>query len=168
MNQNGLLALYTYNAYANSRLLDTAALLSEEEFSRESSPSLGSVRILLLHMFAVEATYLRRCQERPFELKPTDLVTFADIQHHWSKLAQEQQEFIRSLDDGQLERTISFSLREHTFQLPWWQLLTQAFVHSTHHRGELSIVLSGLGHPLPTLDIIAQFVEASGQRWPWA
>jgi uncharacterized damage-inducible protein DinB len=45
-------------------------------------------------------------------------------------------------------------------------LLAQAFVHSTHHRGELSIVLSHLGHPLPTLDIIIPFVTWSGQKWP--
>jgi uncharacterized damage-inducible protein DinB len=40
-------------------------------------------------------------------------------------------------------------------------------MHSTHHRGELSIVLTELGYPLPTLDIIVHFAEQSGQAWPW-
>lgn len=42
----------------------------------------------------------------------------------------------------------------------------QAFVQSTHPRGELSIVLSQLGQSLPTLDIIIPFVTDSGQVWP--
>jgi uncharacterized damage-inducible protein DinB len=50
--------------------------------------------------------------------------------------------------------------------LPLWLLLMQAFVHSTLHRGELSIVLSNFGHPLPTLDIIIPFIEWNGQIWP--
>jgi uncharacterized damage-inducible protein DinB len=54
-----------------------------------------------------------------------------------------------------------------TLRLPVWQLLIQGFLSSTHHRGELSIVLTQLGHPLPTLDIIIHFVEQSGQTWPW-
>ena len=45
-------------------------------------------------------------------------------------------------------------------------LLALYIYNSIHRRGELSIVLSGLGHPLPTLDIILHFFAQSGQEWP--
>jgi uncharacterized damage-inducible protein DinB len=45
-------------------------------------------------------------------------------------------------------------------------LMLQSLIHSVHHRGELSIVMTGLGHPLPTLDIILHFARESGQPWP--
>jgi uncharacterized damage-inducible protein DinB len=48
-----------------------------------------------------------------------------------------------------------------------WQLLVQAFVHSTHHRAELAILLGQMGHPLPTLDILIHFAQQSGQPWRW-
>ncbi len=69
--------------------------------------------------------------------------------------------------DADLDRQVQVTLRGRPFQFPMWQLLSQAFVHSTHHRGELSIVLTELGHPLPTLDIIVHFAKESGQAWPW-
>jgi len=28
-------------------------------------------------------------------------------------------------------------------------------------------VMTGLGHPLPTLDPIIEFINESGQHWPW-
>ncbi|MFN8455860.1 MAG: hypothetical protein U0401_14540 [Anaerolineae bacterium] len=40
-------------------------------------------------------------------------------------------------------------------------------LHSAQHRGELSILLSELGHPLLIDDIIVRFTEESGQSWPF-
>nr|MBP9041735.1 hypothetical protein [Anaerolineaceae bacterium] len=51
------------------------------------------------------------------------------------------------------------------FTLPRWQLLAQSLIHSIHHRGELSIVMTELGYPLPTLDPILKYVNDSGQVW---
>jgi len=88
------------------------------------------------------------------------------LQSYQQQLAQEQSAFIQILADADLRREIDFQIGSQPLHLPLWQMLLQAFVHSTHHRGELSIVLSQLGHPLPTLDIILPFVEWSGQTWP--
>ncbi len=72
-----------------------------------------------------------------------------------------------SLTEGDLARDMTIQLRDHSFLFPMWQLLAQAFVHSTHHRAELAILLGQMGHPLPTLDIIIHFAKESGQEWPW-
>ena len=37
------------------------------------------------------------------------------------------------------------------------------FMHSAQHGGELSILLSALGYPLPIDDIIVRFTEERGQ-----
>jgi len=165
MNRDGLLALYTYNAYANHLVLDGLAQLSEDEFTRESGPSHGSIRGLLLHVLECEAWFLAICQRRTLE--EPDLHTLADIGRCWGDLEREQQIFIASLTENDLARDFPIQLRDHPFHFPMWQLLTQAFVHSTHHRGELAILLGQMGHPLPTLDIIIHFAKESGQEWPW-
>ena len=64
-----------------------------------------------------------------------------------------------------LAQEIIIPIGGQDIKLARWQFLTQSLMHSTHHRGELSIVLTGLGHPLPTLDIIIEFVQESGQQW---
>jgi len=165
MNRDGLLALYTYNTYANHLMLDGVAQLSEDEFTRESGPSHGSICGLLLHVLECEAWFLAICQGRTLE--EPDLRTLADIRRNWSNLEREQQTFIASLTEGDLARDLAVELGSHPYHFPMWQLLVQAFVHSTHHRGELAILLGQMGHPLPTLDIIIHFAKESGQEWPW-
>jgi len=167
MDRQGPLALYTYNAYANDLLLNTAAQLTEEELARQASPSHSTVGALLVHMLECEAFFLSCCQDRPFEgLERAELSSVTGIRRRWSNLWEEQRELIGSLGEKDLAREILLPFRNGQSHLPVWQLLVQAFVHSTHHRGELSIVLSGLGHPLPTLDIILHFIARSGQEWP--
>lgn len=167
MDRELLVALYSYNTYANRLVLDAVAHLSDEEFTRPASPSHESVRTLLLHMLDVETFYFKHAQGQPLPPRPAEAPTLAQIRAYVDQLAQEQEAFVRSLAENDLKREVECQLQEHWFRLPVWQMLTQAFVHSTHHRGELSIVLTGLGYPLPTLDIVIPFVTQSGQEWPW-
>ncbi len=167
INQDGLLSLYSYNAYANKLVLDTTEKLTEKEFVQDSSPSRGSVRGLLTHMLECEAFFLAQCQSRSLELDVVDLSTLVRIREYWSRLEQEQFDFIGSLSEGEILRERSVRLREQPLVFPMWELLAQAVIHSIHHRGELSIVLTELNHPLPTLDIILHFIQESGQNWTW-
>ena len=164
MNRDGLLALYQYNAYANHLVLDGLAQLSEDEFTRAPSPSHSSIRGLALHMLECEAWFLALCQGR--QMKELDLPALADIRQYWSGVERDQQAFIAQLEKDDLARQVTVDLRKDTIHLPVWQLLVQAFVHSTHHRAELSILLGQMEHALPTLDIILHFLQESGQTWP--
>jgi uncharacterized damage-inducible protein DinB len=164
-DRNGLLALQAYNAYANQLMFQTIEKMSPEEFVQPASPSHGSVRGLLSHMLECEAFFLASCQGQSIELSPDDFSTLPDIRQYRRQLEAEQLAFIQSLDAAGAEREISVQLGSHPLVFPVWQLLAQALIHSIHHRGELSIVLTELGRPLPTLDIILQFIEQSGQKW---
>jgi uncharacterized damage-inducible protein DinB len=166
MDRDLLVALYTYNTYANRLVLDTVDQLSDEEFTRPASPSHESVQMLLLHIIRAETFFLRQSQGQPVPPRPTAAPNLTQIRAYMDQLAQEQETFVRSLTESDLKRKAEYEIGGHSIRLAVWQMLTQAFVHSTHHRGELSIVLSGLGYPLPTLDIIIPFVTQSGQEWP--
>jgi uncharacterized damage-inducible protein DinB len=93
------------------------------------------------------------------------LSTLPSIRRYWSKLEQEQLDIIGTLNEADMIRDVQVQLGKQQLVFPVWELLVQALVHSIHHRGELSIVLTELGHPLPTLDIILQFIKQSGQSW---
>ncbi|GIK43003.1 MAG: damage-inducible protein DinB [Chloroflexota bacterium] len=166
MDRELLVVLYSYNAYANRLVLETAARLSDEEFTRPASPSHESVQMLLLHIIRAETFFLKQSQGQSLPPQPAEAPTLAQIRAYTDQLAQEQEAFVRSLAENDLTLEVEYEMGGHPFRLAVWQMLTQAFVHSTHHRGELSIVVSELGHPLPTLDIIIPFVTQSGQEWP--
>ncbi len=165
MDRNGLLALYNYNAYANNVLLKAAAQLPQAEFIRKISPSHNSVHELLIHMFEGEAFFLSVCKNHSLE-ESLNLPTLTSIHHAWTGLAEESNDFIASLAEADLAKEITIFIKDQPIYLSKWQALIQAFVHSTHHRGELSIILTQLGYPLPSLDILAHFIEQSGQQWP--
>ena len=169
MDRDSLLTLYGYSAYANRLVLHTAAELSAEDFTRECSPSHGSIRGLVLHMLETQAFFLARCGGYSFEdiFDPDHFPTATKIQDYWDNLEHETCAFLTRLCDVDLERELVPFQRFPTMHFPMWQLLYQAFHHMTQHRGELSILLTELGHPLPNLDIIVYFAQQSGQPWPW-
>ncbi len=166
MNQGGLLTLYEYNQRAVTMVLDVADQLTEEEFDREVSPSHGSVRRLLVHSMATEANFLAACQGHNLDFEPNNFQKREEIRAYWDGLEHRVRSYIQNSDQEELRRELDVVIRGEPLHLAVWQLLLQAFIHATHHRGELSIALSELDHPLPTLDIIIHFVEESGQSWP--
>ncbi len=164
MDRNGLLTLCDYNAYANALVLDVASRVRPEDLAKETSPSHGSVIRLLHHMLDVESFFLCMSRNQPPRRRaPTSL---ADLRQDWLALEDERRRFVADLSQPDLEQEYEISIGGNRLRFPVWQMLTQSLVHSTHHRGELSILLTELGHPLPTLDIILQFTQESGQTWP--
>jgi uncharacterized damage-inducible protein DinB len=66
------------------------------------------------------------------------------------------EEWVRDMPDDFLSRNIQYSntksvLREH----PAWQALTHFFNHQTHHRGQVTTLLSQAGVDVGSTDIIA-------------
>lgn len=167
MNRESLLELCEYNDYATALVLGIVACLSPEEMTRPISPSHGSVLKLLQHMFSTEAYFLAVCQGDRLETSGEDLQTLKTLQDHWIALAEERREYLVSISAEELQAQESVQIRERVFHFPRWQMVLQALLHAAHHRGELSIILSEAGHPLPTLDVIIQFARQSGQEWPW-
>lgn len=165
MNREGLLALTRYNAYANRLVLQAASHLPEADLDRQASPSHGSARGLLKHMLECETWFLAFCQGQPCAVDVDSLATLPQLSTAWEELAFRQETFVIQLQPADLEREVLVHLRNTEYHFPVWKLLTQALIHSTHHRGELSIVLTGLGCPLPTLDILLHFMQESGQIW---
>jgi uncharacterized damage-inducible protein DinB len=169
MNRSALIVLHNYNSYANDLVLKTALVLDEAAFTAQSSPSHGSVQALLMHMLAVEASFVAKCkgeapQGRVFEAEEQIL---AEIMDGFSEVADARGAYLDAVSDGELAEAITIQIGGKPLRLARWQLLAQSLLSSAHHRGELSIVMTGLGQPLPTLDPILQFVSESGQEWPF-
>jgi uncharacterized damage-inducible protein DinB len=168
INKSSLLVLHNYNDHANSLVLETAAKLDEQAFTTTSSPSHGSVQGLLTHMLTTEFFFLARSEGKPILPKsPAAALSLEEIRLTFAQVAAERRKYLDWVSEELLAQEILVPIGGQEFQLARWQLLAQSLMHTAHHRGELSIVLTGLGFPLPTLDIIIEFVNESGQHWPW-
>lgn len=168
LDRSALLVLHKYNSHANQLVLQTAIAMDEASFTSQSSPSHGSVQALLTHMLTTEFFFLARSEGKPVNPKgaPDKTLSLQEITVAFSQIAEERLKYLNWVTDEKLLEIVDIPLVGQPFKLARWQLLTQSLLHSAHHRGELSIVITGLGHPLPTLDPIIEFIQESGQTWP--
>ena len=165
INREGLLVLSNYNNYANQLMLDTAAKLTEEQFTKDFEVSLGSVQKTIQHMYEGEQYFLCLYQGKPFEEGEPPVL--AELSGYWGDAGEMYLAFIAGKTDDDLRGEIDVQFGEYGFHIPLWQLLTQNLLHSMIHRGELSVFLTQHGHPLPTMDILIPFIKDSGQEWPF-
>ncbi len=161
MNQAGLLELCAYGKYANHLLLDAAAQLAHERLNHNVCPSHGTILALLQHMFAGEATYLAKCQGRALAVTPGQVEILPDLRRYWLMVEEERDEYLASLDEQRLQSPETVRINGWNFKLTRSQMILESLIHSLHHRGELSVVLSDMGYPLPDLDTLIRFADSS-------
>ena len=167
MNRSSLYALHTYCVYANDLVLKTAAKLPVGELIRNSSPSHGSVMNLLQHMFGCEYYFTMECMNCVADPSEERLCgrSIAELKECFSVLNATRGNYLSKVNDFELEEEITVNLGRGDVTLQRWQFIAQSLLHSVHHRGELSIVMTKLGYPLPTLDPILMYIRDSGQAW---
>lgn len=167
LNRDALLSLHQYNVYAGRLVLETAAKMTEEELNRPSSPSHSTVQGLLIHILQVEVFFLGLCTGKNILSRAdfSEIIPLTEIKEAFTRVANDRAAYLESVSEAELNEVIEASIGSRAYLLPRWQLLAQSLLQSIHHRGELSIVMTSLGYPLPTLDPILQYVSESGQVW---
>jgi uncharacterized damage-inducible protein DinB len=73
----GLADFFKYNLWANLRLLDACAHLSDAQLDATTRGTFGSVRQTLIHIFAGEEGYVQRFTGKLPTLRLQELTTFA-------------------------------------------------------------------------------------------
>ena len=149
-------AYYEYNEYANNRLLDFAAKLSEEDFSRKQGASFDSVEGNLAHIFAGQTVWLDRWRgasnRRPLE-EVQSIRGLQKIREAFDTSHAELREFIDGLTDAQLDAVLAYQDSRGTpYKRVLWQLMLHVGNHGTYHRAETAMALTAMGHNPGDLD----------------
>jgi uncharacterized damage-inducible protein DinB len=168
MLAQAFLSYVDYNLEANQATLDAVLAISPENLEAAPSPSKGSLLRLLQHLVGVEAYFFAACQGFELQFPAAELVTPEALRDYTTKANRRVKDYLAQASETELAEVIPVPVRKSELRLPRWQFLSQAFLHSAGHRGELSILLSELGAPVRSRDAIVHFVEASGQAWPYA
>ena len=149
---------YQYNAWANQRVLDTAAQLTPEQLRQKSSASFESIFDTLVHTMSAQWIWLSRWQgtSPTVMIDPHDFADLTAVRERWNQIEQDTQAFVAQLDEATFMQTeVAYTnTKGQSFSYPLWQLMLHQVNHATQHRSEVAAVMTQLGHSSGWLDLI--------------
>ena len=157
MNKQDIQLLYKYNNWANSRILDAAENLTEEQFLAPASYPHGGLRGTLTHILFAEWLWRLRWQgESPtVRMKPEDFVTFNSLCVRWVQEEKLLMDFVDGLKEEKLDNTFNYYTTEgEPLQRILWQAMAHVVNHGTQHRSEAAAMLTELGYSPGDIDLM--------------
>ncbi|MGE6739122.1 DinB family protein [Allorhizobium pseudoryzae] len=158
-----------YNRWANARVYDACAHLSDAEFRADKGAFFGSAQRTLNHLLAADRIWLKRFTGKGEAPASLDVVLFEDFADMRAAREAEDRriiDWVNSLTNDDLGRIVSYSpiTMPTKIEQPLGPVLTHVFNHQTHHRGQVHTILTSLGKPSLVLDLI-YFLRGEGERW---
>src|SRR5258708_7811897 len=146
-----------YNAWANRRLYDAAAELSDSDYRADKGAFFKSMHGTLNHLLATDRIWMKRFTgegDAPDRLDATLHERLADLRAAREAEDRRIVRWIDGLDETTLQSVIRYR-RVSTpdeFVQPLMAALDHWFNHQTHHRCHAHTILTRLGKKAPDLD----------------
>jgi uncharacterized damage-inducible protein DinB len=148
-----------YNRWMNERLYACCARLSDEERKRDVGAFFESIHGTLNHLLLADRLWLGRFTGCPFAVTSLAQELYADFEElHRQRVVTdgEIETWVGILTpadlDGRLSYTSMVNPQPRTY--PLWFALAHFFNHQTHHRGQLTTLLSQHGIDPGITDLI--------------
>ncbi len=151
--------LFDYMYWAHRRILETAAKLTDAQFTLPSVIAGRDLRATLVHTLDVEMSWRGRLQRRPeAELRKALPVSayrrVATLADDWRREEAAMRRWLASLDDDALARGTVLDPDPRTERRPLWYFLIHVVTHSHQHRSESAQLLTQLGRSPGDLDFL--------------
>jgi uncharacterized damage-inducible protein DinB len=156
-------SMYRYNAWANARLLETAAKLTPEQFLLPRGGNGESVRDTLAHAMAAQWLYLERWNGRsPRAMpEPAEFPDLASLAARWAAIEADTRAFVAALTDARLGEVVAYTnFQGERWAYPLWQQMLHQVNHATQHRSEAAVMLTQFGCSPGWLDLL-YFVDVA-------
>jgi len=136
----GLPDFFTYNLWANLRLLDACAHLSDAQLDANTTGTFGSVRETLMHLFAAEEGYARALTGTSPTARLEELSTLPGFDELRRRAKRSGEALIRVAEQGELSQILH--LDGGTYDAPAIVVVIQAINHAIDHRSQIATLLS--------------------------
>lgn len=157
MNTKDIQLLYKYNSWANTRILNTASKVTQEQFTAPSSHPHNDLRHTLTHTLFAEWLWRNRWmgQSQPVPFLSEDFLNFTALKARWVEEDKALDEFVASLTDEKLNSTFQYkTIKGIAYENILWQVMVHVVNHGTQHRSEAAAILTELGHSPGDIDLI--------------
>ena len=166
-----------YNEWMNAKLYDAAGTLPDEELAADRKAFFGSILGTLNHLVVADTIWLKRFMLHPANYtalqpmqdlpapKSLDQLLFADLEslaEHRKRLDGMMIEWARSIEEPDLGHLLRYTNTKGVVaERPFFGLLMHFFNHQTHHRGQVTTLLSQAGVDVGETDLFALIPNAA-------
>ncbi len=149
----------SYNRWMNERLYECCARLSDEDRKRDMGAFFKSIHGTLNHILLGDRIWLGRFTGKPYavaSLAQELYAGFGELRAERRGMDAAIVAWSESLTDADLERPLSYMsvVNPKPRRYPFWFAAAQFFNHQTHHRGQLTTLLSQRGVDPGVTDLI--------------
>ncbi|WP_248749783.1 DinB family protein [Pseudomonas sp. MWU15-20650] len=160
-----------YNQWMNRKVYDAAGTLTNEALVADRQAFFGSILGTLNHLALGDTVWLKRFAEHPAGFSvlaplsaiatPGDLrqLAFRDLRElsdHRAWLDQLIIDWAHSLNESDLDHRLRYhNMRGVANDKPFYSLLVHFFNHQTHHRGQVTTLLTQVGADVGDTDLLA-------------
>jgi len=159
----------TYNEWMNSKIYEVAGSLSDEELCVDRKAFFGSILGTLNHLVAGDTIWLQRFANHPanyatlgpirqLAVKSLDEWLFPNIRElsaHRAWLDQQIVQWSGAITESDLDHTLHYtSMKGVPADRNFYALLMHFFNHQTHHRGQVTTLLSQAGVDIGVTDLV--------------
>ncbi len=159
-------SLYSFNEWANARVLETLSVLPGEDYAKDQGGGWPSLRAVFVHLagatdaWAVrfsgrDATRLPAVDELP-GLEDAARVLLAAQEKHRALLATYTQERLQG-------PFVWKNLKGEERTVPFWVAVRHVVNHQTYHRGQISSMVRRLGHAPRSTDMVVWGIEQAAR-----
>lgn len=158
MKQHGYFTkLAGYHLWAHDRLLKALEPMGDADYHGDQGLFFRSVHRTLNHLLLVDRLWHGRLTGKPFAITGLDqelVPERAALARELRQAAATLKQLVEGLDDARLEAPSAYvdtegKRREYSLCLQ----LAHAFNHATHHRGQVTAVITRLGLESPVMDL---------------
>lgn len=169
-----------YNQQMNRQVYGAAAGLSEAALRAPRGAFFGSILGTLNHLMIGDVIWLKRLSVHPGKHSALDGVRasplpasldallypdFAELDVARTALDQTIIDFCAQLSEADLPQTLRYqSMNGQRWQKRFSSLLLHLFNHQTHHRGQVSTLLTQQGIDIGVTDLLALIPEQADDR----
>lgn len=162
--------LAAYNSWMTEKAYAAAGKMSDTERKEDRGAFFRSVHSTLNHLLFADRVWMSRFTGKPYDVNGMGIDiydNFEELREAHLDMCGDIAAFADQLSAEWLAETMTWtrSTDNVTRQRPRWLLVTHMFNHQTHHRGQLSTLLTQAGidigvTDLPFMpDLIAEFSD---------
>lgn len=173
MSPEWLAAHARYNRWMNEKLYGLVATLGDDVRKRDAGAFFKSIHGTLNHLLLADRVWLARFRGVTApdgfmgpgirSLDQELYADFGDLRRERGLTDDALSAWIAELSQERLAEPLVFLRRGERQEVPLWWAVAHVFNHQTHHRGQISTLLTQQGHDLGVTDLYAMLREEAAR-----